>query len=266
MNQSITSRRMALKSGALAVACSLLAAPLRAQGRGRTYLLIHGAWFGGWVWKSTASNLRAMGHSVYAPSLTGLGDRRHLLRPGISLDTHADDIVNLVQLEDLNQVVLVGWSYGGMVVSEVLARVPERIASVVYLDAFVPERGRSLVSYSARAGSADEALQLAVQGKDLAPLSARGFGVTDPAVIDYVTTRVSPHPVMTVLQTSKALPERPNIPHTYVLASGNPNPTFRPFLKMFEDDRRAQTRILNTSHVLMLTDPASTLEILASVR
>lgn len=232
----------------------------------RSYVLVHGAWFGGSVWKPVAEALRAAGHAVYAPSLTGLGDRRHLLRPGINLDTHADDIVNLVLQENLAQVVLVGWSYGGMVISDVLARIPERIASMVYLDAFAPERGKAQMNYANRNGSYEAIVQLAVQGLDVPPMPLEGLAVSDPAVIDYAATRVSPHPVMTMLQASKALPRRPaGIHHTYVLAGGytHLSTTFLPFHRLFQDDRHATALVLDTSHVMMLTDPQRTFEILA---
>jgi pimeloyl-ACP methyl ester carboxylesterase len=236
------------------------------QGSGRTYVLVHGAWHGGWVWQKVADGLRAMGHAVYTPSLTGLGDRRHLLRAGINLDTHADDIVNLIEMEDLDQIVLVGWSYGGFIVSEVLARVTDRIASVVYLDAFVPERGRSVLSYSQRAASIDEAVQLAIEGKNLPPLSLDWMGVSDQGVIDYVKPRLSPHPIMTYLQPSKALIERPKIPHTFILATNSKIVVFSSFLKPFEDLPYAKTHVIGADHLLMLTAPEETLKFLANVR
>jgi pimeloyl-ACP methyl ester carboxylesterase len=201
------------------------------------------------------------------PVAHGLGDRKHLLRPGINLDTHADDIVNLIELEDLKQVVLVGWSYGGMVVTDVLGRIPQRIASMVYLDAFFPERGRSATSYTSR-NPPDGLIQLAAQAKDMPPLPVQSLAVSDPAVIDYVTPRISPHPVLTFLQASKAPSERPKIPHTYVLAGAyaNQSQTFRPFHKLFQDERLRDAHVINTGHVMMLTDPAGTLQILANVR
>ncbi|MEJ8850746.1 alpha/beta hydrolase [Variovorax rhizosphaerae] len=232
----------------------------------RIYVLVHGAWFGASVWRPVADALRATGQTVYTPSLTGLGDRRHLLRPGINLDTHADDVLNLILQEDLAQVVLVGWSYGGMVISDVLARIPERIASMVYLDAFAPERGKAQMNYANRNGSYEAMVQLAVQGLDVPPMSLEALAVADPAVIEYAASRVSPHPVMTMLQASKALPERPaGIHHTYVLAGGytHLSSTFVPFHRMFQDDERATALILDTSHVMMLTDPRGTFEILA---
>jgi pimeloyl-ACP methyl ester carboxylesterase len=234
--------------------------------RGRTYVLVHGAWHGGWVWKPVAEALRALGHTVYAPSLTGLGDRRHLLRPGINLDTHSSDIVNLVEMEGLNDIVLVGWSYGGFVVSDVLARIPEKIASVVYLDAFAPEQGRTLLSYSQKASSIDDAVALACEGKDLPPLSLEWMGVTDPALKEFVAPRLSPHPVLTYLQPSKALKQRPNIPHTFVLATNSSIQAFKPFLAVFKAMPNATAIEAPFDHLLMLTRPNETTEILAAAK
>lgn len=250
---------------AIAEAASLAPTTSRAQGRGRTYVLVHGAWFGGWVWKTVADGLRAEGHNVYAPSLTGLGEHKHLIRPGINLDTHAEDIVNLIEMENLKQVVLVGWSYGGMVVTDVLARIPQKISSMVYLDALVPSAGRSAVSYTA-AYPLETMVKVAADGKDLPPLAPQVVGITDQAMVDYVTPRLTPHPVLTLLQGSKALPQRPSIPHTYVLAGASPSQTFRPFHKMFQDDPRAQTHVLNTGHTMMMTESSATLEILKNAR
>lgn len=262
-------RRAFLKAGAIAAAAGLTAGAARAQtpaASGRTYVLVHGAWFGGWAWKTVATGLRAAGHTVYAPTMTGVGERKHLARPGINLDTHTDDIVNLIEMEDLNQIVLVGWSYGGMVVANVLARVTSRIASMVYLDAFAPERGKSLVNYANRTGTPEGLIQTIADGRDLPLFPLKGMGIADQAIIDYCTPRLGTHPVGTFLQASKTLAERPNIPHTYILASGYPNPTFRPFHKQFQEDKRWDTFELNTSHATMLTDPAGTIDLLKRVR
>jgi pimeloyl-ACP methyl ester carboxylesterase len=110
-----------------------------------TFVLVHPAWLGGWCWRKLTPTLRAAGHEVLTPTLTGLGDRAHLLDHGIDLATHVEDVVGLLVYEDLEDVVLVGNSSGGMVVTGVADRVPERIAELVYLDAFVPEDGQSLL-------------------------------------------------------------------------------------------------------------------------
>ena len=98
------------------------------------FLLVHGAFFGAWCWRRVVPQLRSRAHDVYAVTLTGLGERSHLLTPEVGLHTHVDDVVNLLEFQDLREVVLVGHSYAGMVVGCVSHRVPERIAQLVYLD------------------------------------------------------------------------------------------------------------------------------------
>ena len=115
------------------------------------YVLVHSAWAGGWMWRSVARELRAAGHEAFTPTLTGLGERVHLANPEIDLDTHVLDVVNLVRFERLERVVLVGHSYGGMVISGVAERVPASIARLVYLDAFVPRSGESVADQLGRA-------------------------------------------------------------------------------------------------------------------
>src|SRR5437762_1451253 len=109
-----------------------------------TYILVHGAWHGSWCWKRVRKSLQARGHDVFTPTLTGVGERSHLLSPQVNLDTHIDDVVNLIQWEELSDVVLCGHSYGGAVISGVADRVPDRLRTLVYLDAFVLEDGQSL--------------------------------------------------------------------------------------------------------------------------
>jgi pimeloyl-ACP methyl ester carboxylesterase len=112
-----------------------------------TFVLVHGAWLGGWSWKKVIPLLRAAGHEVFAPTLTGLGERAHLLTPEVDLDIHIADIVAVLEYEDLTNVVLVGHSYAGMVIAGVAQNAAPRLAELVYLDAFLPENGKSLNDY-----------------------------------------------------------------------------------------------------------------------
>jgi len=112
-----------------------------------TFVLVHGAWHGGWCWKRLAPLLRSEGYEVYTPTLTGQGDRIQSIHPDINLDTHIQDIVNLLHYEDLHNVILVGHSYGGMVITGVEAKVPERLSQLVFFDAFLPENGKSMNNY-----------------------------------------------------------------------------------------------------------------------
>jgi pimeloyl-ACP methyl ester carboxylesterase len=104
-----------------------------------TFVLVHGAWHGGWCWAPTEQRLQALGHRVFSPTLTGQGDRSHLLSADITPDTHVRDIVNFIRWRDLKDVILVGHSYGGMVITGVAAQIPEALHAMIYLDAFVPE-------------------------------------------------------------------------------------------------------------------------------
>ncbi len=109
-----------------------------------TYVLVHGAWGGGWKFARVAERLRKRGHIVFTPTLTGAAERSHLLTGAINLTTHVTDVLNVIRYEDLSDVVLLGHSYGGMVITAVADKIPEKIAALVYLDAFVPEDGQSL--------------------------------------------------------------------------------------------------------------------------
>jgi pimeloyl-ACP methyl ester carboxylesterase len=117
-----------------------------------TIVIVHGAWGGGWAFKKVEALLRQKGFDVYRPQLTGQGDRVHLARPDIGLNTHIDDVVNTILYEDLRDIVLVGHSYGGMVISGVADRVPDRIKRLVYLDAMVPNDGDSVITLARGGG------------------------------------------------------------------------------------------------------------------
>jgi pimeloyl-ACP methyl ester carboxylesterase len=110
-----------------------------------TFVLVHGAWHGAWCWRRVARLLRSAGHEVFTPTLTGVGERSHLLSPAINLDTHILDVVNEMKWQELNDVVLVGHSYGGMVISGVAEKMEKAVASLVMLDAFMPENGQGVL-------------------------------------------------------------------------------------------------------------------------
>ena len=122
--------------------------PLRAQEPHprHTYVLVHGAWGGGWDWRPVSDILTSRGHQVFRVTLTGLGERAHLASPDIGLETHITDVVNTILYENLRDVTLVGHSYGGMVITGVADRIPDRVAHLAYLDAFVPEDGESVTT------------------------------------------------------------------------------------------------------------------------
>jgi pimeloyl-ACP methyl ester carboxylesterase len=109
-----------------------------------TFVLVHGGFSGGWIWKSVRAFLEAEKHRVYTPTLTGLGERSHLISPILDLETHIQDVVNVLRFEELKDVILVGNSYSGMVITGVADRCPDRIKHLIYVDAFVPHDGESV--------------------------------------------------------------------------------------------------------------------------
>jgi pimeloyl-ACP methyl ester carboxylesterase len=120
-----------------------------------TYVIVHGAWGGSWQFKNTANELEKLGSKVYRVNLTGLGERYHLANADINLSTHIKDVVNTILFERLDSVILIGHSYGGMVVTGVADSIPEKLKKVIYLDAFLPENGESVAAYVEGSPTAD---------------------------------------------------------------------------------------------------------------
>ena len=191
------------------------------------FVLVHGAFFGAWCWRRVVPRLRSRAHDVYAVTLTGLGERSHLLTPEVGLHTHVDDVVNLLEFQDLREVVLVGHSYAGMVVGCASHRVPERIAHLVYLDAFVPEHGKSFFDLQAERFREmfQERAKVEGDGWKIPALdpSSESLGVTDGSDVEWLRSKLTAHPLRTftepaILENSDA----DRIPRTYIFCTGNP--------------------------------------------
>lgn len=176
----------------------------------RAFVLVHGAWRGGWCWRRVADLLEAVGHKVFTPTLTGLGERAHLLSASVRLDTHVADIVGVLAWERLEQVVLVGHSYAGAVLTGVAERLPAALTSLVFLDAFVPEPGQSVAQLASPA--VRQAIEVAVRERRLVlpPPPAAFFGVpeADRAWVDALST---PQPVATFTATCGAIDGREQV-------------------------------------------------------
>ena len=151
-----------------------------------TFVLVHGAWHGGWCWQRVADRLRGAGHTVFTPTLTGLGERSHLLRAGIDLTTHITDVVNVMKWEGLSDVVLCGHSYGGFVISGVAEQMAPAIRSIVFLDAFVPRNGESVQDLTGPAVQEGIAARCNAAISPFRRASAEAFGVNaaDRAWVD----------------------------------------------------------------------------------
>ena len=153
-----------------------------------TFVLVHGGWSGAHGFRHVRRRLTAAGHEVFTPSLTGIGERVHLASPTITLSTHVRDVVNQVLYEDLTEIVLVGFSYGGFVVTGALEHIAGRVRHLVYLDAFVPDDGETALGHT----MGIEAGPAAVGEDWLVPPSERTYD--DPAEGEWMTARRTPHP------------------------------------------------------------------------
>ncbi|MFE3178722.1 alpha/beta fold hydrolase [Amycolatopsis sp. NPDC059090] len=233
-----------------------------------TFLLVHGAWHSGRAWDRVVPLLESAGHRVLAPSLTGYGDKKHLLSPEIGLDTHVQDIVAL--LRDEEDVVLVGHSYAGLVISSAANEMPDRVAELVYLDAMVPEDGETAVDVQP---ISQTLIDLAAQHGDgwrVPPLPEQPapfglFGVTDPDDVAWVREMLSDQPVR-CLQEPVRLdnPAARAIPRTHIHCVGaTPEGiTRRPVPAIQPNGTPAQVWELPTGHDCMVTMPVELSELL----
>lgn len=222
-----------------------------------TFVLVHGGGHGGWCYQPVARRLQSRGHVVYAPSLTGLGDRAHLLSPAIDLDMQIHDVVQLLHFEDLRDAIIVGHSYGGMIITGVADRATERVGHRVYLDAAYPADGQSLVDHAPfvaearKAGRVVDGIELVLfPGTD--PLGF--YGVTDPATIEWMKPRLTPHPwkcfeQKLVLRNEEAMRA---IPESHIICTASIPGREMELLKA-----RSHGRVwdIDTGHDLMLTEP-----------
>jgi pimeloyl-ACP methyl ester carboxylesterase len=229
----------------------------------RTYVLIPGAWCGAWAWQRVASILRAGGHFASPVTLAGLGDRSRSSAERIDLTTHINDVTSHIEMEGLDDVTLVGWSYGGMVATGVAEAMPDRIRATVYLDAFVPEDGKALVDYLMPQARA--VLQAhADKDEPLPPMPLERFGVSDPAVIDFLTPRLTSQPWRTFFQPLPIAGTSATISKTYIRCKGAKLPHFEStFTRMLQrSDFRSE--VVDADHFCSISAPQLVAQILLS--
>lgn len=234
----------------------------------RTYVLVHGAFHGGWCWRHVAERLRAHGHRVFTPTLTGLGERAHLRHVEPDLHTHIADVVQTLFCEELQDVVLVGHSYAGAVISGVADCVPEALRHLVFLDALVLPPGRHvLYAASAEAQSYYHGLSREAGGSGLIPVPpADFFGVADPAQIAWLERHLSPHPLASFLSPlDLAHPPGNGLPVTYVHCTA---PEFTEIRNAFALARTMpgwRHMELAAGHDAMVSAPRDVAELLLSI-
>lgn len=229
-----------------------------------TFVLVHPAWFGGWCWNRLAPRLRARGHTVYAPTLTGLGERAHLVHPGIDLGTHIDDIINVMSLEDLSDVILLGTSSAGMVITGVAERVPERLNSLVYLDAFVPDDGSRLLELIPPGRRQEMEALVETEGfgwllprftgAPWAQFVAGPWQVTDEDDLAWTVSRLRPTPFGHFTgAVRRHNPAAERLPRAYLRCDRWPHAGFDHYAAMAEQSPSWRVRHLDSSHVPYIT-------------
>jgi pimeloyl-ACP methyl ester carboxylesterase len=213
-----------------------------------TFVLVHGAWHGGWCWRDVAATLRADGHTVHAPTLSGVAERA-ALAPHVGLSTHVTELEHLLAFEDLHDAVLVGHSYAGLVISGVAARAHARLSRLVYLDAFVVDAGQSV--FDVLRPERRAVYEATIHDDKIPSPPPEVFGITDPAQAAWVSERLTPQPLRT---WTEPLAGTRALRGTYIRCTQGPLvKSFDGFAAGFEGD----VVEIATGHDAMITTPAA---------
>ena len=229
------------------------------------FVLVHGAWHGGWCWKKVSPLLKGEGHQVYTPTLTGLGERSHLLTKEIDLEMHIHDIVFMLKYEDLQDVILVGHSYGGMVITGVANKERKRLNHIVYLDAFLPEIQKSLqdyvsISFEEIAKSKGNGWQIPLLGG-----SVESLGIKEKDDIDWMTPRIGPQPLKTFTQRlNLSAPLDTSLKKTYIQLTRD-RPHFNDSLSRARSQGFQIYSLLSGGHDAMVTQPVELVKIFTAI-
>lgn len=228
------------------------------------FVLVHGAWLGGWLWSRLTPLLEAEGHQVYAPTLTGLAERANLLTKDVNLSTHIEDVSRLIIAEDLENIVLVGHSYGGMVISGVADHMAERIKSFVVLDGFVPEDGKAMREYWP--ASVMKYLDQQAEksgGVSVPPLPAETFAIK-PENRAWIDENSAPQPYGTFNEVIRLTGGRDGIAKkTYIRATKFRSHPFDAVVKRLQSDPAWRIVEIESGHLPMVDEPGLLAELLA---
>ena len=231
-----------------------------------TFVLVHGSYHGGWCWRDVSGLLRREGHDVYAVTLTGLGERSHLLRPDVNLDTHATDVVQVLEFEDLHDVTLVGHSYGGIVVTAAASRVPGRVSRLVFLDSPLAVEGESGMDVHPR-GAEFRARMRVVDDVEVLPVpDGERLGIDNDDDLAWVRSKMTDQPFAAVAQPLKlTTPIDPKLPKAYILCLGNAAGKKRAYLDRMNPAENWTYIEIDTGHDAMVSAPGELARILAKV-
>jgi len=230
----------------------------------RSYVLVHGAWHGGWCWRRVADLLKAQGHRVFCPTLTGLGERAHLLSRDVNMTTHINDVIAVLEAEELEDVVLVGHSYGGIVITGVAARAKSRLWQLVYLDSAIVEDGESWSSaHSPQVQAERRKLAEPSGGVSMPVPKAEVFGLRKPDDIDWVQRRMTPQPFAPYDQKmSWGGPLGNGVPKVYVDCTDPAYAGLAPVKQRIRGNPAWPCVELKTGHDAMVTAPEETAKLL----
>ena len=230
----------------------------------KNFVLLHGAWHGGWCWEKVAAPLRARGHKVTCPTQTGLGERSHLMSSDLTLETFGQDLINHLRFEDLSDVVLVGHSFGGNALSVAAERIPERIRTLVYLDCTLLNGGEKLIDTLSPGALAErvKAFEASPSGIAIDPPPSSVFGVVRPEDQEWVEARLTPHPISSMIS---GLPIQGNpgngLPARYVACT---EPQYHPAerVRSWGEMLCCMPEVIATGHDAMVTEPLALAELL----
>jgi pimeloyl-ACP methyl ester carboxylesterase len=229
----------------------------------KTFLVCHGARSAGWAWKKMHPLMNAAGHRLLTPTYTGLGERVHLANPSIDLETHIADVLNVIRYEDLQDIVLLGHSYGGMVATGVATRARDRIAQLIYLDAFVPRNGQSLFDLNESVRQQMRNLAEAGDGWRVPPNATHPD--TPSADVEWVTERRVAMPIKCFEMRIK-LNSEPAMPRDYIYATRiTPADTFGQFAERAKSEPGWRYHEIDASHSPNITAPEALMEVLEKI-
>lgn len=235
---------------------------------GKNYVLVHGAYGGGWIWRDVAEGLRRQGHRVWTPTQTGLGERSHLMSRQITVDTHIGDIANVIETDEINNIILVGHSYGGMAVTGVADRMTDRIRHVVYLDALLPENGDTAFTILP-AGVEDSRRKAAREqggGVALPVPGPEAFPIPDGPAKEWFMRRLRPHPIGTYESPVRLTkPAGAGLPVTYVSYTNPPLASIEPSRQRARAKAGWRYVELAVPHDVEVPAPEKVIELLAGM-
>ena len=230
----------------------------------KTFLVCHGAWSAGWAWKKMHPLMQAAGHRLVTPSYTGLGERAHLAHPSIDLETHIADILNVITYEDLRDIVLLGHSYGGMVATGVADRARDRIAQLIYLDAFVPRAGQSLLDLNEPARQRMRDAAASNDNWRVPPMPTPPDTSADD--VAWLSERRVDMPIKCFEMKLKLHNGEPNMPRSYIYATRiTPADTFAPFAARAKSEPGWRCYEIDASHSPGVTAPEALMALLEKI-